>query len=385
MNITIILEATLGGTRKHVTDLIVHLPKEYRITYIYSRKRCDEKFKKDIVVLKEMGVNCIELPMTKTIYNPINILCILKIIRILRANRSEVLHLHGAVAGALGRIAALFTKRIRKIFYSPHGGVMHKISKSFMSRIYVVIEKALNTSKTYFVAVSVDEKIKIASLLNVSDSKIFFIPNGINFSASNYTEKIAEEELNIFKNRFFTSKEDFVILYPALFLEAKGHLNFFGTFLEKQLNLKPHIKILLAGDGPLESEIRAVVEQLPFKDQIFFLGFTENIDTYFKVANAVILPSKNEAFGYVLLEALAHKKVAFATNVGGIKDIITDGRNGFLYDPAQLDTMIGDLNFYADHPSELENLTDVNSSDIQKFDIKITIQQLQKLYNLALN
>jgi glycosyltransferase involved in cell wall biosynthesis len=383
MNITIILEATLGGTRKHVTDLILHLPKEYNVTYIYSRKRCDEKFKKDIVVLKEMGVNCIELPMTKTIYNPINILCILKIIRILRANRSEVLHLHGAVAGALGRIAALFTKRIRKIFYSPHGGVMHKISKSFKSGIYVFIEKALNTSKTYFVAVSGDEKIKIASLLNVNHSKIFLIPNGINFTAANYTEKIAEEELNIFKNRFFTSKEDFVILYPALFLEAKGHLNFFGTFLEKQLNLKPHIKILLAGDGPLESEIRAIVEQLPFKDQIFFLGFTENIDPYFKVANAVILPSKNEAFGYVLLEALAHKKVAFATNVGGIKDIITDGRNGFLYDPAQLDTMIGDLNFYADHPAELENLTKVSSLDTQKFDIKITNQQVQKIYNLA--
>ena len=52
MNITIILEATLGGTRKHVTDLIVHLPKEYQITYIYSRERCDEKFKKDIVVFR---------------------------------------------------------------------------------------------------------------------------------------------------------------------------------------------------------------------------------------------------------------------------------------------------------------------------------------------
>ncbi|MGN6494928.1 MAG: glycosyltransferase [Agriterribacter sp.] len=380
MNIAIILEATLGGTRKHVTDLILHLPKECKITYIYSQKRCDKKFKKDIVVLKKMGINCINLPMTKAIYNPVNLLCILKTIRILRANNIEVLHLHGAVAGALGRIAALFTKDIRKIMYSPHGGVMHKINKSILSGIYVFLEKILNTSKTYFIAVSTEEKSNISSLLHVNSTRIFLIPNGINFTTPNYTDEISDKERHTLESRFTIAKDDFVILYPALFLEAKGHLNFFNTFIEHQLKLKSRIKILLAGDGPLKPAISALIEKLPFKDQVIFLGFIENIDTYFKLADAVILPSLNEAFGYVLLEAMAHRKIIFATNVGGIKDIVVQGQNGFLYDPRQLDKMIADLNHYADHREYLEDLVAGNSMTTQKFDIKTTIRQVQRAY-----
>lgn len=382
MNIAIILEATLGGTRKHVMDLLSRLPnKDYRVTFIFSSKRADKKFFNEVKIIKELGIDCIELPMTKNFYSPLNIYCILKLIAIFRQKKVEVLHLHGAIAGTLGRIAAFFTRSIRKIIYSPHGGVMHKIDKTILSKIYVLIEKLLINNKVFFIAVSSDEKEKLNTYLNIPSSRIYLIPNGIHLENYDIRHESNEQEVEIEKRRLGLKEDDFVLLYPALFLEAKGHLNFFNTFLNSNLSLHPKVKILLAGDGPLQSKVKDLVEKLPINGQVTFLGFVNNINLYFQISNAVILPSINEAFGYVLLEAIAHRKIIFATRVGGIKDVVVENENGFLYELNDLTTMIADINHFKANKKNIaqyeENATRILS---EKFDILKTSEKIKQLY-----
>ena len=271
-NIAIILEATLGGTRKHVVDLLTFLPpKEYEVTFIYASKRADDRFKKDIQWLKASSVQCVELPMTKSILNPVNLLCIFRLIRLFRSRKIEVLHLHGAVAGASGRAAALFCPTIRKVIYSPHGGVMHKLGTSFLSKVYVWVEKLLLTPKVSLIAVSSDEKEKLQSHLGIPASRIRMIPNGIDLSS--LVRKEGHQDITTEKERLGIAPGDLVLLYPALFLEAKGHTHFFSHFYKENVALNPRIKILLAGDGPLQNEVRTLVAGSPVRDQVIFLGF----------------------------------------------------------------------------------------------------------------
>ncbi len=381
LKVAIVLEATLGGTRKHVVDLISFLPSDtFDITFIYSSKRGDDRFKVDIEWFKTSGYNCVELPMTTKLHSLLNVLCILKMIALFKAKKIEVIHLHGAVAGALGRAAALFCKGIRKIVYSPHGGVLHKMNASISSKLYLFIEQLLTTKKVFIVAVSSEEKEKVSKFIKIPSSKIKLIPNGIDLGNLKQ-QKISPIEIAKERNRLQIANDDFVFLYPALFLEAKGHVHFFETVLNKKLSFNRNIKILLAGDGPLLSRVRELTDALPFREQIQYLGFVKNINLYFQLADAVMLPSVNEAFGYVLIEAMAFEKTIFATNVGGIKDIVENKRTGFLYDVDNLPAMINDMNYYSGHR---ECLIDIGKNSIewvtQKFDISQTVGQIKQLY-----
>lgn len=198
VGVAIVLEATLGGIRKHVVDLLNALTcQDFDVTFIYSMGRADDHFKHDIEQLKTSGIKCVELPMTKTLYSPINIYCVFKISKLLRSNNIEIVHLHGAIAGAVGRIAALFNKRIRKIIYSPHGGVLHKIGTSLSGKFFTNVEKALTTKKVFFVAVSADEREKIQKYFSIPNERIFLIPNGIDIEDFQTTKYVCS------KNHFF--------------------------------------------------------------------------------------------------------------------------------------------------------------------------------------
>lgn len=381
MKIAIVLEATLGGIRKHVVDLVEYLSAQgHAVYFIYSTQRADNKFMLDVKRLKASRIHCVELPMTKSVYRPANLRCVWKMRTLFKTKGIEVVHLHGAVAGALGRLAAKGCKRIRRIFYSPHGGVLHKASQGLSGKIYVLIEKSLRSKKVFFVAVSSDEKEKLKAVLNLPSSKIALVPNGIDVQELKQ-QAVSASRLQQERKKLQLGEDDFVLLYPALFLEAKGHLNFFQTFIDNKLALLPNVKILLAGHGPLQPAVQALVNGLPFRRQVHFLGFVSDIVPCFQLADAVLLPSVNEAFGYVLLEAMVFGKPVFATSVGGIKDLVERGKNGFLYDPANLSLLINDLNRFAQNPGALGAVGKNSVEDVvRKFSLGVTLGRMATLY-----
>jgi glycosyltransferase involved in cell wall biosynthesis len=234
------------------------------------------------------------------------------------------------------------------------------------------------------VAVSSDEKAMISRLLNIEESAISLVHNGIDISTEHFKNIISKEELLAKRNQLHLAEGDFVLLYPALFLEAKGHRNFFNALKQFPAGIHPKIKILLAGDGPLEHEIEKLVAGEPFSNQVQFLGFVEKINDLFLVADAVILPSDNEAFGYVLLEAMYYGKPIFATAVGGIQDIVEPGKNGFLYAPGNIQAMLTDINMFSLDKTKT-GIKPGNAFQLleQKFNIKLSANRIATLYKSA--
>lgn len=370
------LEATLGGTRKHVTDLLLHLPRDqFEITFIYSTRRADPTFFNDLNIIKQSGIHCVELPMSNSIVDAANFLCIFRLLKVLKRRRIEVLHVHGAIAGTIGRLAAIWCRSVARIIYSPHGGVLHKLNKAGIGWVFRFIEKRMIYSSLRFIAVSNEERQRIIKCLNVDPEKIFLIPNGISLVRSVYDK----QEL---RRGFSFGENEFIVLYPALFLEAKGHFSFFSTLLSMPgCGLRSNIKIVLAGDGPLRKVVEEMVSASVYKGQILFAGFVKNVEEYFAASDLVILPSQQEAFGYVLLEALLHNKPVLATRVGGIPDIIEDRINGFLYSPDELDKLIGDINKISTDRNVLQELiVNIPTTLEEKFDVSKNTKTVASLY-----
>jgi glycosyltransferase involved in cell wall biosynthesis len=93
----------------------------------------------------------------------------------------------------------------------------------------------------------------------------------------------------------------------------------------------PGTRLAIVGDGPHRAELERYFAGTP----THFVGYLggKNLAAAYAVADAFIFPSRTETLGLVLLEAMASGCPVIAARSGGIPDIVTDGQNGYLFDP----------------------------------------------------
>ncbi len=89
-------------------------------------------------------------------------------------------------------------------------------------------------------------------------------------------------------------------------------------------------KLLIAGTGKLESELRAQVKSLDLEQHVLFLGFVENIKAFMESVDIFLLSSVYEGFGYVLVEAMASSRPVVAFSSSSTPEIVVDGKTGYL-------------------------------------------------------
>jgi glycosyltransferase involved in cell wall biosynthesis len=95
------------------------------------------------------------------------------------------------------------------------------------------------------------------------------------------------------------------------------------------------VELWLVGDGPVRGQIEDLVHQLGLTEQVKFLGCQDRpgVRKLLRQCSFLVLPSRDEPFGIAILEAFASRKPVVASAVGGIPEIIEDGKNGILVEP----------------------------------------------------
>jgi glycosyltransferase involved in cell wall biosynthesis len=342
----VVLEATLGGIRKHVVDLISGLdPARYDITFVYSLVRADPTFNSNLDDLRKKGIELVEISMHREIRPFLDLVAFLRLVHVLRTHRTQILYMHGAKAGALGRLAAFLFPGVRCV-YNPHGGSFHKFT-GVSGLLYRAAEGILTLRTHAFIGVSTDSCNNIKRTLGVDASRVHLVYNGIDVGATDQARQ--KNPVNRPDLRFADGR--FVILYPALFLEAKGHLQFIDAMARHPL--RREILFLLAGEGPLRDQIVDSIAARQLQDRFLVLSYLLDLAPYYELCDMVILPSLAEVFGYVLLEAMAYSKPIVASRVGGIPELVSDGHNGRLFDAREMGNVAEMLNYYVDHRGEL--------------------------------
>jgi len=106
-------------------------------------------------------------------------------------------------------------------------------------------------------------------------------------------------------------------------------------------------KLLIVGDGGLKTYYQKLAADLKIQDEVIFAGAAPNDDLpkYYNLADVVVLPSvdKSEAFGIVLIEAMACGKPVIASNLPGVRSVVEDGVKGFLAEPKDVDQLAGKI------------------------------------------
>lgn len=157
----------------------------------------------------------------------------------------------------------------------------------------------------------------------IDESKIRQIYNGFD----------VEEFDHLDYSPLYTVKNNEVIIGNAARLTAqKGqkHLIEAAKLLQEK-NLK--FKILIAGSGEMEDELKDYAAELNVSDKIKFLGFIKNMKSFHASQDIFCLPSLWEGFGYALVEAMTLQKPVVGFNISSNPEVVSDGETGILVPP----------------------------------------------------
>lgn len=163
----------------------------------------------------------------------------------------------------------------------------------------------------------------------------------------------------------FTRKKDHATLLDAVAVLASAH---------------PDLRVLLIGSGPLEQELRARATRLNLERSVVFAGSRGDVTDILPALDVFVLSSRYEGLPVSLLEAMASGVPPVATAVGGVPEVVTDGRDGLLTlagQPESLATAIGRLLDDAHLRSRLGAAARVRARD---FDIARAVRFMEQWY-----
>lgn len=248
-----------------------------------------------------------------------------RLTNLIKDKNYDIVHCHGARANFIG----MFLKRKINI---PMLTTVHSDYKlDFKDNFYKnLVFTPLNTIAlkgfAHYIVFS-DEFKETLVKRGFSHEEIYTAYNGIDFDEDiKFDSK--EEFLKPYNIDF---KDKILVGILARLDQVKDHATFIRA---ANLVLKDNkdIIFLIAGDGFEENKLKDMVKEFKIGDNVHFLDYVENPDSFFNAIDINILTSLSEGFPYVLLEGARMKKMIISTKVGGLENLIVDGHNGYLID-----------------------------------------------------
>jgi glycosyltransferase involved in cell wall biosynthesis len=183
-----------------------------------------------------------------------------------------------------------------------------------------------------------------------------------------------------------TLKENrnFVVGYVAAFTEEKDHT----TFLEVAKHLISDytdlsFSFLLVGDGPLIENIKNDSKQV--NGDFVFTGFVEEVNQSYLDMDLLLHTAKSEALGTAILDAMKHGLPIIATEVGGISEVVQNGKNGFLCEIGNYKEMSESVYRLATDRDLYDSFSKNSKAIIPKFNVTAMVTKTLELYNEVLN
>lgn len=225
------------------------------------------------------------------------------------------------------------------------------------------------------IAVSVAVKNALIAS-HVSEEKIEIIHNSIaleRFNSSLVNKDEVRQGLGIGSN-------DIVIGTVGKLNRGKGVYEMLDA-LCSLLKGYSNLKLVFVGDGPERQGLEEEAERLSIRDRIIFTGIRRDIEKMYAAMDIFVLPSTcDEAFGMVIIEAMAMGKPVIATTVGGIPEIIRAGVNGILIPPRDSSAIAGAIANLIDNHDIAEGIASEGRRAVeQDFSAKVMGERFERI------
>ena len=308
-----------------------------------------------------------------------------RLLRITCREAPDVIHTHTAKAGALARLSAaifnLTRRRARRalVVHTFHGHVLDGYFGPVANALVRTAERALARVTDCIVTISPSQRRDIVERFHVAPpARVVTIPLGLDLDALLNAPAVATAPT--LRDALSIPAGDFVVGFVGRFVAIKdlGTLvNAFGQVVREV----PHAHLLLAGDGPIRGELQRAAAAAGVAERVHFLGWTEDLVSVYAAMDVCALTSLNEGTPVALIEAMAARKPVVATRVGGVPDLVADGRTGLLVAARDSVALARSIVALAADPALRARLGGAARADVQqRFSYDRLVDDIDRLY-----
>jgi len=264
-----------------------------------------------------------------------------RIARRLREGGFYLLHTHEYKSDLFGLCAARLTG-VRAV-----ASARGYTDSTLLLRLYRHIDLLVLRFFSLVMAVSEDMHRQLLSA-GLREEKVITLHDGIDVAAF---ASGAEERGERLRRRLIDLEgQPLIAMVGRLSLE-KGYRYFLESAKIIQA-LRPEVKFLILGEGPLRAELEGLAARLGIQEVVSFLGYQRDVAGYMAASDLVVLSSLREGLPNALLEALALGKAVVASRVGGIPEVIRDRETGFLVPPKEPQKLAERILWLLERPEE---------------------------------
>ncbi len=306
----IVEDLKIGGLERVIQCLALGLPKDKYEVQVW----CLTRGGKIADELKDAGVHVEILGMGERCTLPF----FLGLRGKLMSAHIDILHAHGYTACAIGRTAGFLAKVPALIahVHTPYWDLTRK---------QIIVEKLLAMATDKILCCSRAVSNFVVEREKISAAKVAVVYNG----AADMRRPASVAA----RAAFGLSPDDFVVGMAASFVGNKGHSCFIEA-LAQTVKVRPYIKALFAGDGPLRGEITERVKRAGLAGNVVFCGIMTDMASFFSALDLLAQVSvEREGLSISVLEAMSAGRAVIGTKVGGIPEAVYDGDTGILVPP----------------------------------------------------
>lgn len=318
------MEATIGGTKRHLLALIRGLDRaqfdvEVAAPAVRSEAFDDVTFTDEV---QQAGIRHHYIPMRREISPVSDPACFLQLAALMAQGRYDLVHTHSSKAGFLGRLAAKVA-HVPAVIHTPHGFYFLNQQRGPRRSFYLNLERLAGSATTRLIALSPTECSEAVDNRIIRPDKVALIENGIQLPKTSGSAAIAALRSSI------APAARHLVGTVARFTPQKSPLDFV-RMAEALVRLVPGTEVVWCGDGELRAEVEGLAQELGIADRMHLLGYRTDVLDVMACMDIFVLTSIWEGLPYTVLDAMALEKPVVATAAVGTRDIVEDGVTGLL-------------------------------------------------------
>lgn len=359
--------ASPGGTERHLSYLVQTLDRTrfkcHVVVFNYQPNALAEQ-------ARSAGIEIVHMPVAQY-YTPNALRQGIKLYRFMRERRIDVVqtfHYKSDVYGAtIARLAG-----VRHIVSSKRDAADYKSAFRFF------MHKLVRPITPKYIAVSGVVADVIARKEKVRAERISVIYNGVDLERYSVPDPLTKARA---KASLGFAPDDFVIGMSAWFRPEKDHQLLIDAFLEISA-AAPAVKLAFVGGGPLFEQYRHWIEQRNLGSRIKLVGPLDEVrDALHAFDVACLVPKLNEGFSNSLLEKMATGLPVIATDVGGNREAIEHGTNGYVIPPGDHAQLVQHLSALHADRALRERMSTASRARVEKlFSLQEMVRRHSQLY-----
>ncbi|MCX5714288.1 MAG: glycosyltransferase family 4 protein [Candidatus Omnitrophica bacterium] len=320
----VITKLELGGAQKQLLAIIRDLDRQKFQPYLFTSR--EGFLVSDAQVVK--GLVLFRSRFLERKINPFkDIVSFFQLRYFIKKNKIQIVHTHSSKAGILGRLAASSCK-VPGIIHTVHGWSFNDFQPAWKRGLFIWLERICGDCSDKIAVVSDCDRKKGLAFNIGSPSKYQRINYGIDYGEFGQPSPDTEKELKL-------DPQDLAVGMVSCFKPQKSPQDFIRLARAVRERMD-NVKFILVGDGILRSQIERLIKKYKLENEVLLLGWRGDIPQILSCLDVFVLTSLWEGVPIAALEAMASSLPVVATKTGGIGEIISDGKNGFLKAPGDI-------------------------------------------------